>query len=61
VYDSSFRDEFQSSYLSTVSVGSDQSLFGISVNVQAKVLSCTVVTYNRILLNVFNCDTIEQL
>lgn len=52
LYDSSFADETQASRLSSVSVGSDASMFSVSAYIQGSVLSCTILTYNRILLNV---------
>lgn len=55
IYDSSFTDDnSDKSYLSVVSVGTDQSAYSISVNTFSNILECTVVTYNRILLNVKN-------
>lgn len=55
IYDSSFTDDnSDKSYLSVVSVGTDQSAYSISVNTFSNILECTIVTYNRILLNVKN-------
>jgi hypothetical protein len=52
VYDSSFLGETQASQLSSVSVGSDSDMYSVAVFVQGNVLECTLVTYNRVLLNV---------
>lgn len=53
IYDSSFTDDDSTkSYFSIVSVGTDQSAYSISVNTFSNVLQCTVLTYNRVLLNV---------
>ena len=58
IYGSSFLDETQTSQLSSVSAGSDSEMYSIGVFVQGNVLSCTVVTYNRVLLNVI-CYVIQ--
>lgn len=52
IYDSSFLGEIQTSQLSSVSVGSDSDMYSIGVYVHGNVLDCTVVTYNRALINV---------
>lgn len=55
IYDSSFTDDDSTkSYLSVLSVGTDHSAYSISVNTFSNVLECTIVTYNRVLLNVKN-------
>ena len=55
IYDSSFTDDDSTkSYLSVVSVGTDHSAYSISVNTFSNLLECTIVTYNRVLLNVRN-------
>jgi len=55
IYDSSFTDDDSiKSYLSVVSVGTDNSAYSISVNTFSNVLECIIVTYNRVLLNVKN-------
>lgn len=53
IYDSSFADDDSTkSYLSVVSVGSDASTYSITINIFVSAVSCTIATYNRVLINV---------
>ena len=52
VYDSSFSGETQTSQVASVAVGSDSNVYSIGVTVLGNVLECTVVTYNKVLLDV---------
>lgn len=52
IYDSSFEGEATRSFTSTVMVGNDDNNFAVSVYLQSTVYSCTLLTYNKILLNV---------
>lgn len=59
IYDSSFTDDDSTkSYLSFVSIGSDASTYSITINTFANAVSCTIATYNRVLLNVNNPSNI---
>jgi hypothetical protein len=52
MYDSSFDGESSKSFTSTVLVGNDNNNFAVSIYVPTAVYSCTLLTYNKILLNV---------
>lgn len=51
VYDSSFVGD-ERTFRSSVAVGADGNMFSVSAFVQGDVMACTLLTYNKILLNV---------
>lgn len=52
VYDSSFVGDDERTFRSSVAVGADGNMFSVSAFVQGDVMACTLLTYNKVLLNV---------